>query len=130
MPIFNGLLPLKGHLEFSGVFFLTEISEKASFDAYNFRITSVSARNVFRYRYSIFMFAAFLVIFVFAPLVLLCGSLVFHCSRSFVLRVSMDGRSDGHVITKISRVYSLPYFLTYGAPLHMLRARESSAKKD
>ena len=41
----------------------------------------------------------------------------------------MDGRSDGHVITKISRVYSLPYFLTYGAPLRMLRARESSAKK-
>ena len=34
-----------------------------------------------------FMFAAFLVIFVFAPLVLLFGSLVFHCPRSFVLRV-------------------------------------------
>ena len=33
------------------------------------------------------MFAAFLVIFVFAPLVLLFGSLVFHCPRSFVLRV-------------------------------------------
>ena len=31
----------------------------------------VSARNVFRYLYSIFTFAAFLVIFVFAPLVLL-----------------------------------------------------------
>ena len=49
--------------------------------------TNVSARNVFRYLYSIFMFAAFLVIFVFAPLVLLFGSLVFHCPRSFVLRV-------------------------------------------
>ena len=48
---------------------------------------TVSARNVFRYLYSIFMFAAFLVIFVFAPLVLLFGSLVFHCPRSFVLRV-------------------------------------------
>ena len=47
----------------------------------------VSARNVFRYLYSIFMFAVFLVIFVFAPLVLLFGSLVFHCPRSFVLRV-------------------------------------------
>ena len=47
----------------------------------------VSARNVFRYLYSIFMFAAFLVIFVFAPLVLFFGSLVFHCPRSFVLRV-------------------------------------------
>ena len=33
------------------------------------------------------MFAAFLVIFVFAPLVLLLGSLVCHCPRSFVLRV-------------------------------------------
>ena len=50
-------------------------------------IMAVSARNVFRYLYSIFMFAAFLVIFVFAPLVLLLGSLVFHCPRSFVLRV-------------------------------------------
>ena len=49
--------------------------------------TDLSARNVFRYLYSIFMFAAFLVIFVFAPLVLLLGSLVFHCPRSFVLRV-------------------------------------------
>ena len=49
--------------------------------------TTVSARNVFRYLYSTFMFAAFLVIFVFAPLVLLFGSLVFHCPRSFVLRV-------------------------------------------
>ena len=50
-------------------------------------IQIVSARNVFRYLYSIFLFAAFLVIFVFAPLVLLFGSLVFHCPRSFVLRV-------------------------------------------
>ena len=33
------------------------------------------------------MFAAFLVMLVFAPLVLLLGSLVFHCPRSFVLRV-------------------------------------------
>ena len=33
------------------------------------------------------MLAAFLVIFLFAPLVLLFGSLVFHCPRSFVLRV-------------------------------------------
>jgi len=50
-------------------------------------ISTVSARNVFRYLYSIFMFAASLVIFVFAPLVLLFGSLVFHCPRSFVLCV-------------------------------------------
>ena len=34
-----------------------------------------------------FMFAAFLVIFVFPPLVLLFGSLDFHYPRSFVLRV-------------------------------------------
>ena len=54
-----------------------------------FTILDVSARNVFRYLYSIFMFAAFLVIFVFAPLVLLLGSLVFHCPRSFVLRVKI-----------------------------------------
>ena len=37
--------------------------------------------------YSIFMLATFLDIFVFAPLVLFFGSLVFHCPRSFVLRV-------------------------------------------
>ena len=47
----------------------------------------VGARNVFRYLFSIFMFAAFLVNIVFAPLVLFFGSLVFHCPRSFVLRV-------------------------------------------
>ena len=52
-----------------------------------FIIMIVSARNVFRYLYNIFMFAAFLVIFVFAPLVLLFSSLVFHCPRSFVLHV-------------------------------------------
>ena len=34
----------------------------------------------------------------------------------------------GHVITKFSRMGSLPHFLTYGAPLRVLRARESSAK--
>ena len=34
-------------------------------------VVTVSARNVFRYLYSIFIFAAFLVILVFAPLVLL-----------------------------------------------------------
>ena len=35
------------------------------------------------------MFAAFLVIFVFAPLVLFFVSLVFHCPRRFVLRVGV-----------------------------------------
>ena len=33
------------------------------------------------------MFAAFVVIFTFAPLVLFFVSLVFHCPRRFVLRV-------------------------------------------
>ena len=35
----------KGQLEFSGAFFLAEIFEKVSFDAYNFRITRRSARK-------------------------------------------------------------------------------------
>ena len=39
-----GFLPLKGHLEFLGAFFLAEIFEKLSFDLYNFRITRLSAR--------------------------------------------------------------------------------------
>ena len=45
LPIFNRFLPLKGHLEFSGAFFLAEIFEKVSFDPYNFRITRLSARK-------------------------------------------------------------------------------------
>ena len=32
LPIFNGFLPLKGHPEFSGAFFLAKIFEKVSFD--------------------------------------------------------------------------------------------------
>ena len=43
LSIFNGFLPLKGHLEFSGAFFVAEIFEKLSFDPYNFRITRLSA---------------------------------------------------------------------------------------
>ena len=35
----------KGHLEFSGAFFLAEIFEKISFDPYNFRIIRLSARK-------------------------------------------------------------------------------------
>ena len=38
-------LPLKGHLEFLGAFFLADIFEKLSFDLYNFRITRLSARK-------------------------------------------------------------------------------------
>ena len=44
-PIFNGCFPVKGHLEFSGAFLLTEIFEKVSFDLYNFRISRRSARK-------------------------------------------------------------------------------------
>ena len=43
LPIFNGFLPSKGHLEFSGAFFLAEIFEKVSFDPYDFGITKLSA---------------------------------------------------------------------------------------
>ena len=42
---FNAFLPLKGHLEFLGAFFLAEIFEKVSFDPYNFRINRLSARK-------------------------------------------------------------------------------------
>ena len=45
LPIFNGFLPLKGHLGFSGAFFLAETFEKESFDPYNFRVTRLSARK-------------------------------------------------------------------------------------
>ena len=43
--------------------------------------------------------------------------------------VLMDGRAGGrsvygHVITKFSRMGSLPHFLTDGAPLSSLRARD------
>ena len=31
--------------------------------------------------------------------------------------VQTDGRAYGHVITKFSRIGSLPHFLSYGAPL-------------
>ena len=45
----------------------------------------------------------------------------------------MDGRSGGrsvygHVITKFSRMGSLPHFLIHGAPLRALRARELRCK--
>ena len=45
-----------------------------------------------------------------------------------------DGQSGGrsvygHVITKFSRMGSLPYFLTHGAPLRALRARELRYKR-
>ena len=38
--------------------------------------------------------------------------------------VRTDGRAYGHVITKFSRMGRLPHFLTHGAPLGALRARE------
>ena len=45
MLIFNRFLPLKAHLDFTGAFFTAEIFEKVSFDTYNFRITTLSARK-------------------------------------------------------------------------------------
>ena len=45
LPIFNGFLPLIGHLKFSGAFFLAEIFGKVGFDPYNFRIARLSARK-------------------------------------------------------------------------------------
>ena len=42
--------PLKGHLEFSGAFFLAEIFEKVSFDPYNFQITRPSDGNPNRWK--------------------------------------------------------------------------------
>ena len=42
--------------------------------------------------------------------------------------VQMGGRASiRYVITKFSRMGSLPNFVTHGAPLRALRARESSA---
>ena len=62
------------------------------------------------------------------------SSLLFSITRSSsfsVIHVSVmpvvrtDGRSVyGHVITKFSRMGSLPHFFTHGAPLRALRARE------
>ena len=40
----------------------------------------------------------------------------------------MNGWTNGHMITKISEIYRLPFFLTHGAPLRTLRVRESSTK--
>ena len=39
------LYPKKGHLEFSGAFFLAEIFEKLSSDPYNFQITILLANR-------------------------------------------------------------------------------------
>ena len=41
LPIFNGFLPLKGHLEIAGAFFLAEILEKVLIPI----ITRLSARK-------------------------------------------------------------------------------------
>ena len=64
-------------LEFDPLNFETPLNKSKD----TFGVVTVSARNVFCY------LLAFLVIFVFAPLMLFFGSLVFHCPRSFVLRV-------------------------------------------
>jgi len=51
------------------------------------------------------------------------------CESKHWYACGADGRSGGgsvygHVITKFSRLGSLPHFLTHGAPLRALRARE------
>ena len=40
------VVPYKGHLEFSGAFFLAEIVEKVSFDPHNFRITKTFSQEI------------------------------------------------------------------------------------
>ena len=45
LPILTNFYPKKGHLEFSGAYFLAEIFEKVSIDPYNFRIIRLSARK-------------------------------------------------------------------------------------
>ena len=53
----------------------------------------------------------------------LCYAKNRRCESSRVtspLHVGADVRSDGHVITKISRIYRLPFFLTHGSPLKMM----------
>ena len=37
------------------------------------------------------------------------------------------GRKDGYVVTQIYRIHKLPFFLTRGATLPLLRVRQSSA---
>ena len=44
-PFLTNFNPKKGHLEFSGAFFLADIFAKLSFDPFNFRITGHSARK-------------------------------------------------------------------------------------
>ena len=44
-PILMDFYPKKGHLQFSGAFFLAENFEKVIFDPYNFRITRLSGRK-------------------------------------------------------------------------------------
>ena len=65
-----------GKLAYISYFQRIEINATILFKSDVFAAVTVSARNVFRYLYSIFMFAAFLVVFMFAPLVLFFGSLV------------------------------------------------------
>ena len=70
---------------------------------------------------------------ILIPMGNITDRLVSRCARSIVtfdiclhevcVRVGVR-----HVITKFSRMNSLPYFVTHGTPLCALRVRESSAK--
>ena len=52
------------------------------------------------------------------------------CESKHWYACGANGRSVyGHVITKFSRMGSLPYFLTHGAPLRALRARKLRYKR-
>ena len=45
LPNYTFVTDFKGHLEFSGAFFLAEIFKNVSFDPYNFWIARLSARK-------------------------------------------------------------------------------------
>ena len=45
---------------------------------------------------------------------------------TFEIVFTSRGWMDSYVVTKISRIHKLPFFLTRGAPLRVLRERQSS----
>ena len=56
--------------------------------------------------------------FCFFSLKVLVAVQVVNVTSNIGLHVGVDGRmTDGNVITKISRIYRLPFFLTHGAQL-------------
>ena len=47
-------------------------------------------------------------------------------NATFEIVFTSSGCMDGYVVTKISRIRKLPFFLTCGAPLRVLREHQSS----